>query len=202
MHTYTYKHYSPQSLLYCCCLIAAFNGSCSLSSGFQNCSWPQLLACRRISSQQSNCSSSLICSLIHQPTHFTNQLMLFLLIKTQHGQRRKPRVPLLLYPLAVETCFCLDPLLSSCCYIINYFANIASEWASTPQCSLLRAIVLNAQQALGLAFLHLDSFVAVLLFNCSHWSLRKASRPRGVRAASGLPPSSWGRCRRTYTYGS
>jgi hypothetical protein len=59
LHLLLYTHYCPQSHLLCRCLVAAFDGRRSPSSGFSKCPRPQLPASDSDSSQQPNPSSLL-----------------------------------------------------------------------------------------------------------------------------------------------
>jgi hypothetical protein len=63
IHYYTHSHVFTSR-----CSVAASNDGRSLSSGFQNCPWPQLSASNSNSSQQLSPISHLINSLTHQPT--------------------------------------------------------------------------------------------------------------------------------------
>jgi hypothetical protein len=105
-----------------CCLVAACNSRRSPSSGFPNCPWPQLPASHSISSQLLNRSSPPTNSLSHQPTLFTNSLLV-LCITSQHAPRRKH-----CSSVAVEllrSCLLAEPLPSNGCCIVAYFVVVA-----------------------------------------------------------------------------
>jgi hypothetical protein len=69
-HTHTHTHQCPQSRLNCRCLVVAFKGGRSLSSGLSNSPRPQLPVSRSNSSPLLNPSSSRTHYLINQLTPF------------------------------------------------------------------------------------------------------------------------------------
>jgi hypothetical protein len=109
-------------------LVAASNGGCSPSFRFPNCPRPQLRPSNSNSSQRLNPSSPLT----HQ---LTDRLPPLTFRVYNISARIAQKIPFLCSSavFALDTCLFAEPLLSSCCFIVVYFAVVAWQRVYMPQ---------------------------------------------------------------------